>query len=465
MLNTLLAVSISIFESGADVALGWLDKVIQWIIGVLPMVGLGIIVFTVILKTITLPLDIYSKVVSRKQSLKMEEMRPQLEKLQKQYANDKNLYSQKMMELYKKNHYSMFSACIPSIVMMVVFMIVFSAFNSYSQYANLSTYNEMIESYNAKIYENAITLTLDGDFYRIEDGAIVTVDENDSAYRVYKSADEKKFVYFTVAAFQVTEQGVAKDANVSYYIDTDRMMADPSVSAKVIELKNEYAQLETPVILTNDEACAEYVKNQAREASAQTFIENEEGFFWIKNIWYPDTTVAHPVRDYSSFINSINKKVSIDGKSYKFNEYEGSPYATDACYNEITYNLSKEKSTANGYYILIVVSIGSMFLSQFIMSKMQKAQTELQSADGSGATSMKTMMIMMPIIYGIFSFSYSSAFSIYMITSNIYGIITSLLTTFIVDRVFKAKQEKAFKEKYEKRYNASKGILDQSKKK
>ena len=36
----------------------------------------------------------------------MEEMRPELEKLQKQYANNKELYSQKMMALYKKEGYS-----------------------------------------------------------------------------------------------------------------------------------------------------------------------------------------------------------------------------------------------------------------------------------------------------------------------------------------------------------------------
>lgn len=465
MLNTLLAVSISIFSQGADVALNWLDKVIQTIISNLPMVGVGIIVFTLILKTITLPLDIYSKVVSRKQSLKMEDMRPQLEKLQKQYANNKELYNQKMMELYKKNNYSMFSACIPSIVMMIVFMVVFSSFNSYSQYANLSTYNEMINSYNASIYQNAITLTLNEDYYQVEKGAIITVDPTDSAYRIYKSSDESKFVYFTVASFQVSDKGIAKDATISYYIDTDRMMANATVSAQVKALQKEYASLETPVVLNDDEACAEFIKNEAREASAKTFTERQEGFFWIKNIWYADTTVAHPVRDYSSFVSSITKKVEVNGKNYRINEYEGSPYATDACYNEITKNLKTEKSSANGYYILIVLSIGSMFLSQFIMSKMQRAQTELQSADGSAASSMKTMMIMMPIIYGIFSFSYSSSFSIYMITSNIFGIITSILTTLIVDKVFTKKQRVAFLEKHEKKYNQTKGILEQGKNK
>ena len=65
----------------------------------------------------------------RKQSLKMEKMRPQLEKLQKQYANDQNTYNAKMMEMYKKNGYSMLGACLPMIVTLVIFMIVLGAFS------------------------------------------------------------------------------------------------------------------------------------------------------------------------------------------------------------------------------------------------------------------------------------------------------------------------------------------------
>ena len=49
-------------------------------------VALGVIVFTLALKTLVLPLDIYSRVKTKKQSLLMERMRPQMEKLQKQYA-------------------------------------------------------------------------------------------------------------------------------------------------------------------------------------------------------------------------------------------------------------------------------------------------------------------------------------------------------------------------------------------
>ena len=85
MLNFLATVSQIPADFGDK--LNWIGVVIQWIIGIAGNVGLGIVLFTLVLKLITLPLDIYSKASMRKNSLKMEKMRPQLEKLQKQYQN------------------------------------------------------------------------------------------------------------------------------------------------------------------------------------------------------------------------------------------------------------------------------------------------------------------------------------------------------------------------------------------
>ena len=132
-------------------SLNWLAKIIQGLIGGVGIIGLGIILFTIILKTIVLPLDIYSRYKMKKQSLLMKAMRPDMEKLQKQYANDKQMYNQKVMELQKANGISVFGACLPMIVSLVIFMFVFSAFSSYSQYANLQSYVGMEKQYNESV--------------------------------------------------------------------------------------------------------------------------------------------------------------------------------------------------------------------------------------------------------------------------------------------------------------------------
>ena len=147
--NLLESVSIGfldgvILEKIGMANLNWIGKIIQWLIEGVGLVGIGVIVFTLILKTVVLPLDVFSRVKTKKQALMMEKMRPQMEKLQKQYANDKQMYNQKVMELQKQNGFSMLGACLPMIVSLVIFMVVFSAFSTYSQYANLSTYNNMV---------------------------------------------------------------------------------------------------------------------------------------------------------------------------------------------------------------------------------------------------------------------------------------------------------------------------------
>ena len=61
------------------------------------------------------------------------------------------------------------------------------------------------------------------------------------------------------------------------------------------------------------------------------------------------------------------------------------------------------------------------------------------------------MMIVMPIIFGVFSFMYSAAFSIYMIVSNLFGIVSTVLINIVIDSKFKKIEEKEIQEKYNKR--------------
>ncbi|MGN1235315.1 MAG: YidC/Oxa1 family membrane protein insertase, partial [Christensenellaceae bacterium] len=345
----------------------------------------------------------------------------------------------------------------------------------YSQYANLNTYNRMIDSYNAAIEDYIVEresledafVFVDNEGNHVEDGFIVvnaeahTIfigDKSPVKYIDYVSKDEDRFIFLRINAINIKDGIIRANGNIEYYIDTDKMLANDERRAEVEALvKTDVEEGETAVTL--QDACKLWVQTKGREAAKVTFEENDHSFLWIKNIWYPDTTLAHPVRSYSEFVNSISAKVQIGDTKYKITEYPSSPYQNETAYNEITYLLGEQKSEGNGYFILIVLSIGTMVLSQFIMSRMQKDQTELQSADGSGQRSMKMMMIIMPVMYGFFSFSYSSSFSIYMVTSNVCGILTSLVTTWIVDLIFKKNEDKQFREKYESRYRASKGIL------
>ena len=63
----------------------------------------------------------------------------------------------------------------------------------------------------------------------------------------------------------------------------------------------------------------------------------------------------------------------------------------------------------------------------------QKAQNKYSTVDGQGASQQKMTMIMMTGMFAVFSFMYSSAFSLYMIVSNVFSLISTLIINKVVD--------------------------------
>ena len=387
-------------EKISSVNLNWIGKIIQWLIEGVSIVGLGVILFTLILKTIVLPLDIYSRYKMKKQSLLMKAMRPQMEKLQKQYADDKQMYNQKVMELQKEHGISMFGACLPMIVSLVIFIAVFNAFSTYSQFANLQSYNEMVNNYNASVAQYVLT------------------DEEDNI------VNEDGFLIKTV------DVALGTDA---YLVDFDKFLnkANEIQNTVNVEEFNALKESEKMVIVRD------FVREGARKASADYYRSNKNDFLWVKNIWYPDSLLNKEIPNFSNFSSSISRATG-SGLSATYEE----------SYNEVTYYLRTEGYSVgklegkryNGYFILIILAIGLMFLQQFISMRMQKDANDLATVDGSGARTNKWMLIMMPLIYGVFSFFYSAAFSTYMITNTIYGLVTMVILNKIMNVQFAKKE-------------------------
>jgi YidC/Oxa1 family membrane protein insertase len=143
---------INIINFAKPITGNFLVDIIAWLVGISTSITLGVVLFTVLLKLITLPFDFFSRASMRKNSLLMEEMRPELEKLQKQYADNKQLYNQKMMAVYKKHGYSMFGSCLPTIITLVIFIVAINAFTSYSRFQNQQYFYNMGLSYDSVIY-------------------------------------------------------------------------------------------------------------------------------------------------------------------------------------------------------------------------------------------------------------------------------------------------------------------------
>ncbi len=83
--------------------------------------GLAIIIFTIFTKLLLLPLTMKQM----KSSTKMQEIQPELQKLQKQYANNKEKLNEEMMKLYQKHNYNPASGCLPLLVQMPILIALY----------------------------------------------------------------------------------------------------------------------------------------------------------------------------------------------------------------------------------------------------------------------------------------------------------------------------------------------------
>lgn len=101
----------------------FLVAILNGINSVIHNYGWSMVVFTLLIKLILLPLDYKS----RKSMRRMTRLQPQVAKLQKKYANDKEKLNQKSAELYRREGINPMSGCLPMLVSMVILFIMFAA--------------------------------------------------------------------------------------------------------------------------------------------------------------------------------------------------------------------------------------------------------------------------------------------------------------------------------------------------
>ncbi len=95
-----------------------LAVVIRPIYSIVQNYGWTIIIFTVLIKLLTLPFTIKSQ----KSMAKMQQVQPLIAEVQKKYANNKEKQQQEMMKIYEKYQISPTGGCLPLIFQMIVLM-------------------------------------------------------------------------------------------------------------------------------------------------------------------------------------------------------------------------------------------------------------------------------------------------------------------------------------------------------
>ena len=92
--------------------------------------GLSIVLFTIIVKLITIPLTLKQTRSVRE----INEIQPELKKIQEKYKNDKELLNAKILELYKKHNISPFGGCLPLLIQFPILIGLFAALREPAKY-------------------------------------------------------------------------------------------------------------------------------------------------------------------------------------------------------------------------------------------------------------------------------------------------------------------------------------------
>ena len=346
--------------------------------------GWTVVCFTIILRLILSPLDVWQKIVGRKNAKAMKRMKPELEALNEKFKDDKQRLQQETQALYKREKYSMLGSCLPMILTLVVFFLVFAGFRDMVGYQYAKDYETSRNTYYSQYNETNIA----GLDQAIADG-----------YEI---------------SYIVREDGSA-------YVTIDSAVTDVR-KAQILE---RLAQIDGSAIDKAQDAVVErYNSVEARRQRGWIYIKSADKYL-INNVFVQDgwkTTVP----DYTA----------ITGQS-GFATARVVGFTADE-YNTI---MAKVLGTGgwgkngkwNGLLILPILSILVSFASQKLT---QLAQGTPPPTQGQSQGSMKIMQYMMPIMMGVFALLYSGAFTIYMFVSSLMAILFQLtfnLIAYIID--------------------------------
>lgn len=327
--------------------------------------GWTVVLFTVVLRLILSPFDVWQKVIARKNNKAMERMRPQLEALQERYADDKQRFQQEQMALYKKEKYSTFGMCLPTIITFVVFFVVFAGFRQMVGYQFAKDYKECVNAYNQTIAEQ-IEEKKDS-----EEWAGAIVDNGDGKYDLDDIAKNEKGAEFLAAA-----KSAAQDAVYNVY----------------------------------------YSDEQVKIRS----------WLWIKNIFVSDNW-AKSVPDFETVTGqsgmATSKLTGITKDEYNtvMAKVLGTGgYGKDGKWNGLL---------ILPVLSIVLSLLSSVLLSKAqgqTPAPQPKAEGEAADKAKAQQQSMKMMQYIMPIMFGVFALFYSGAFALYMFTSSLCAILFQL---------------------------------------
>lgn len=408
---------------------------------------LAVVLITLIIRLIWAPLDTINKKLNKKNARIQAKMQPELEKIKAKYGADKNLLNRKTQEVYKRYNFSMTGSCLFMILFLalnlLIFFSLFAGLNSMADYkisqeydylkynyANVlnltdQQYNEQntaffeqYESLTFEVIDNQIvaknaegeiitqteyktdfSYTTDED--QVDGEGNVILDENGQPLKVVVSSDEA--IYDLVTKFVSPQPQTNENGEVVTGENGETIYEEKYVGDEILIGEVTYKQAIDSYVTRYIVTCYE---NRPEKSS----------FLWIENYWIADSPFKNSIFTYDEFVGEIG--------SNNVSEYE------QVIYNSFMTNLDAQVGRVNGYLILAILSVGISFLSIFLGNLTSKKKGEKIKQPTGG----KVMMIVLPIIMGIFAIFYNSVFAIYLVVGQAINAALAPLENLIINK-------------------------------
>jgi len=127
----------------------FLAGVIAFFYDVWPSFGMAILLFTLAIMVVLTPLSIKST----RSMIAMQRVQPELKKLQAQYKNDKEALQREMMAFYQANNINPFSSCLPLLLQMPVFFVLFRVLRGLTKFGHDGTFNPSYLKHTSALYK------------------------------------------------------------------------------------------------------------------------------------------------------------------------------------------------------------------------------------------------------------------------------------------------------------------------
>ncbi len=386
---------------------------------------LAIIFLTVVIKLIWTPIDMFNRRSQQKMSAVQAQMQPELEVINKKYAKDPNLLKQKQNEVYKKYNSKSMGGCFLMLLFMAlnltIFFTLFSGLNTMGAYRISESYNYLKYSY-ANVLEVTNVYINQGDsdvsIFENPENLSFTIDEESNEIVLLNGQIEiARSEYKTDFSYQTEEE-----------VDEEVQTVTKSTNDYLNGLLNNFDAivLRETTVEGSEETEKYTLKNAVTDASADFIVSryqaNKESFLWIDNIWISDSPFNQSIVNYKGYVSQIGEGNVEEGE--------------ETIYNAFIPKLQETQSRVNGYFILPILCILVSVLSMVLSTKIGKKKQDRAPKQN------KWLVIIMPLIFGIFALFYNSVFAIYMLISQLMGAITLPLQNLILNAIDKRKKKK-----------------------